>query len=242
MATDLQASPPTSRATYPDLADAAVLISGGASGIGEALVRSFADQGSRVGFVDIDETRGEALSTSLRNMGHACIFQAADVGDVAAFVVAITCIERQHGKTNVLINNAANDTRHDWRTVTPLEWDQRFAVNHRHAFFAIQAVAPAMIEAGRGSIINMGSISWMVMSPGIPVYESAKAAMHGLTRAMAKELGPYHIRVNTLAKYNFIWVNHDLRPKRRYPLQTRQQYSVKSGSGGDHSPPLPAKF
>lgn len=82
--------------------------------------------------------------------------------------------------------------------MTPLEWDQRFAVNHRHAFFAIQAVAPAMIEAGRGSIINMGSLSWMVMSPGIPVYESAKAAMHGLARAMAKELGPHNIRVNTL--------------------------------------------
>ena len=110
MAIDLQASPPTSRATYPDLADAAVLISGGASGIGEALVRSFADQGSRVGFVDIDEARGEALVTNLRNMGHSCAFQAADVGDVAAYVDAITFIERQHGKTNVLINSAANDT------------------------------------------------------------------------------------------------------------------------------------
>jgi NAD(P)-dependent dehydrogenase (short-subunit alcohol dehydrogenase family) len=99
----------------------------------------------------------------------------------------------------VLVNNAAHDQRHDWSKVTPDYWDDRIAVNLKHAFFAIQAVAPGMIKAGKGSIINFGSISWMIMSPDIPVYETAKAAAHGLTRSMARELGKSGIRVNTLA-------------------------------------------
>jgi NAD(P)-dependent dehydrogenase (short-subunit alcohol dehydrogenase family) len=103
-----------------------------------------------------------------------------------------------HGPAAVLINNAAHDERHDWSRVTPEEWDARINTNLRHAFFAIQAVAPGMIEAGRGSIINLGSISWMILVPRLPLYQTAKAAMHGLTRSMARELGRHRIRVNTL--------------------------------------------
>ena len=182
-------------ATYPSLQDVPVVISGGASGIGEALVRHFAAQGAKVGFVDIQTDRGEALA---REIGSSARFIPCDITDIAAYQSAIADFASAHGDALVLVNNAAHDQRHDWAEVTPDEWDQRMATNLKHAFFAMQAVAPGMIRAGRGSIINMGSISWMIMSPRIPVYETAKAAAHGLTRSMARELGKHGIRVNTL--------------------------------------------
>lgn len=185
-------------ATYPSLQGRPVVISGGATGIGAALVRQFAAQGARVGFVDIAAEAGRALADELRSAGQTVLFTPADVTDTAAYQDAIAGFGASHGPARVLINNAAHDQRHDWREVTSDYWDDRIAVNLKHFFFAIQAVAPAMQAAGGGSIINFGSISWMIMTPSIPIYETAKAAVHGLTRSMARELGRSGIRVNSL--------------------------------------------
>ena len=185
-------------ATYPSLAGVPVVISGGASGIGESIVRHFAGQGSKVGFVDIADEAGEKLAAELTAAGQAVRFTHCDITDVEAYRAAIAGFAAAHGDALVLINNAASDDRHDWAEVSTAYWDDRMAVNLRHAFFAIQAVAPGMIRAGRGSIINLGSISWMVMTPRLPLYETAKAATHGLTRSMARELGKAGIRVNSL--------------------------------------------
>lgn len=197
-AANLRTKAMTEFARYPSLADTAVIISGGASGIGESLVRNFAAQGARVGFVDIAVDAGSRLAEELAAAGRVVKFTPCDVTDTAAYQSAIADFAAAHGDALVLVNNAAHDQRHDWAEVTPAYWDDRMAVNLKHAFFAIQAVAPGMIAAGRGSIINTGSISWMVMTPRIPIYETAKAATHGLTRAMARELGKSGIRVNSL--------------------------------------------
>lgn len=188
----------TNTARYPSLAGVPVIISGGASGIGEALVRNFAAQGAKVGFVDIAADAGHGLAAELMASGQQASFAPCDVTDIEAYQAAIAHFAGVHGDALVLVNNAAHDQRHEWADVTSAYWDDRMAVNLKHAFFAIQAVAPGMIRAGRGSIINTGSISWMIMTPKIPVYETAKAATHGLTRAMARELGQSHIRVNTI--------------------------------------------
>ena len=185
-------------ARYPSLDGVPVVISGGASGIGEALVRRFAEQGAKVGFVDIQDERGTALAQELSSLGQTVRFAFCDIVEAEAYQEAIAGFAKVHGDALVLVNNAAHDQRHEWSEVTPAYWDDRMAVNLKHAFFAIQAVAPGMIKAKRGSVINTGSISWMIMSPNIPVYETAKAATHGLTRAMARELGKHNIRVNTL--------------------------------------------
>lgn len=185
-------------AIYPSLKDRPVVISGGASGIGAALVRHFAIQGAKVGFVDIAVEAGEMLARELTDAGHSVSFTPCDITDIAAYRTAIAGFASVHGNARVLVNNAAHDQRHDWADVTPDYWDERMAVNLKHAFFAMQAVAPGMAEAGGGSIINFGSISWMIMAPSIPIYETAKAAVHGLTRSMARELGRSAIRVNSL--------------------------------------------
>lgn len=185
-------------AAYPSLKGIPVVISGGASGIGESLVRNFAAQGARVGFVDIAAEAGNRLADELTAAGQTAKFIQCDVTDLAVYQAAIAGFAAAHGDALVLVNNAAHDQRHEWDEVTPDYWDDRMAVNLKHHFFAIQAVAPAMIKAGRGSIINTGSISWMVMTPRIPIYETAKAATHGLTRSMARALGKSGIRVNTL--------------------------------------------
>lgn len=188
----------TQTARYPSLSGMPVVISGGASGIGEALVRNFAAQGAKVGFVDIQDERGNALAGELTSAGQTVRFTRCDITDTSAYQAAIAGFAAAHGDALALLNNAAHDQRHEWQDVTSAYWDERMAVNLKHAFFAIQAVAPGMVRAGRGSIINTGSISWMIMSPKIPVYETAKAATHGLTRSMARELGKSGIRVNTL--------------------------------------------
>ena len=188
----------TQYARYPSLEGVPVVISGGASGIGAALVRNFAQQGARVGFVDIAGAAGDLLVTELAEAGHSVRFAHCDITDTAAYQAAIAGFADAHGDALVLVNNAAHDQRHDWSEVTPAYWDERLAVNLKHAFFAIQAVAPGMIRARRGSIINTGSISWMVGTPLIPLYATAKAAMHGLTRSMAGELGASGISVNSL--------------------------------------------
>jgi D-xylose 1-dehydrogenase len=203
-------------ATYPSLAGRTVLVSGGASGIGEAVVRAFAGQRARVGFVDILEEAGTKLSDELSGQGAELLFVPCDLTDVAALQAAVARIAEAFGTITVLINNAANDTRHDWRNETPESFDARIAVNLRHFFFAIQAVAPGMIEAGGGSIVNFGSISWMVGSRDLPVYMTAKAGIHGMTRSFARELGAHRIRVNTVLpgwvmteRQLKLWVNEE---------------------------------
>ncbi len=185
-------------ATYPSLKNAVVYVTGGASGIGEQIVRAFAEQGSYVGFVDLDVERGAALADELASAGARIVFEACDLRDIDALKAAFAGLERALGPAGVLVNNAARDDRHGWEDVTPEYYDERIATNLRHFFFAIQAVAPGMIKAGKGSIINFGSNSWWENTGGMPVYTTAKAAVHGLTRGMARDLGPHRIRVNTV--------------------------------------------
>ena len=182
-------------ANYPCLNGKTVFVTGGASGIGAEIVKGFAAQGAKVGFVDLDEAGSTALLDSLSGE-HA--FEQCDLRDIAAMQAAFAKLETKLGPAEVLVNNAARDDRHDWREVTPEYWDERMATNLRHMFFAIQAVAPAMIRAGGGAIINMGSNSWWEAGGGFPAYTSAKAAVHGLTRTMARDLGEHRIRVNTV--------------------------------------------
>jgi NAD(P)-dependent dehydrogenase (short-subunit alcohol dehydrogenase family) len=175
-----------------------VVISGGASGIGETIVREFAAQGSKVGFVDIARERGEALAAELTAAGHTVRFAPSDITDTAAYQETIRGFEAAHGPALALINNAANDQRIAWNEVTPESWDKATAVNLKHSFFAAQAVIPGMIKAGKGSIVNFGSISWMIMVGNLTAYTASKAAMHGMSRSLARDLGPHGIRVNTL--------------------------------------------
>ena len=181
-------------AIYPSLKDKVVIVTGGASGIGADIVTAFADQGSKVGFVDIDKVAGSALAQSTDGVE----FEHCDLKDVDALKAAFARIVDRLGPASVLVNNAARDDRHDWSVVTPEYWDERQATNLRHVFFAIQAVAPGMIEMGGGSIINLGSSSWWEAYGGFPGYATAKAAVHGLTRSMARDLGRHRIRVNTV--------------------------------------------
>ncbi len=184
-------------ATYPSLRERVVLVTGGGSGIGAEEVSQFAAQGARVAFVDIADEPSRALAARLAAAGHPePFFQHCDLTDIAALRGAIAEVGRRLGPITVLVNNAANDQRHAWEDVTPEYWDERLAVNLRHQFFAIQAVAPMMRAAGGGSIVNFGSISWHAGQGGMPAYTTAKAGVEGLTRGMARDLGPANIRVN----------------------------------------------
>ncbi|MDB5523999.1 MAG: 3-oxoacyl-ACP reductase [Rhizobium sp.] len=185
--------------TYPSLAGRSVFITGGGSGIGESLVRHFASQRSRVAFVDIAEGASRAVVESVSATGAgAPLFIPCDVRDVAALKSAISEACRQNGPIEVLCNNAGNDDRHQTQDVDLDYWDDRMAVNLRHQFFAAQAVLPYMKTAGGGSIVNFGSITWMVGDADCPAYVTAKAAIYGMTRALAREFGPHNIRVNCL--------------------------------------------
>lgn len=186
-------------AVYPSLRDRVVFVSGGGSGIGAEDVRQLAAQGARVAFVDIDEDASLALAAEIAAAGHPePFFQRCDLTDIHALQAAIATVANRLGPITVLVNNAANDQRHAWQDVTPEYWDERLAVNLRHQFFAIQAVAPMMKAAGGGSIINLGSISWHAGAGGMPAYTTAKAGIEGLTRGMARDLGPDNIRVNCI--------------------------------------------
>ncbi len=182
---------------YPSLAGRVVYVTGGASGIGEQMVRGFVEQGAHVGFVDFDRDSATRLLADLEGAGRVH-FAECDLRDVAALKAAFADLGSALGAATVLVNNAARDDRHPWQEVTPEYYDERIATNLRHMFFAIQAVAPGMIAAGGGSIVNLGSNSWWEASGGMPVYTSAKAAVHGMTRAFARDLGPHRIRVNTV--------------------------------------------
>jgi len=183
-------------AGYPSLAGRTVFISGGGSGIGAFIVEHFAQQGSRVAFCDVADEPAQAL---MARLAPAPVWYCrCDVRDIAALRATLADIETEWGPITVLVNNAARDDRHALEGVTPEYWDDRLAVNLRHHFFAAQAVAPGMARAGGGSIINLGSVSWMRATPGMVAYTTAKAAIHGLTRTLARELGPQNIRVNCL--------------------------------------------
>ena len=182
-------------AQYPSLDGKNVLVTGGASGIGAEIVRAFAGQGARVGFLDLD---GEASAALAADLGDAVSFELCDLRDIDALRAGIGALRDRLGPAQVLVNNAARDDRHDWTKVTPEYWDERMATNLRHMFFAIQAVAPDMIAGGGGSIVNIGSNSWWEAVGGFPAYATAKSAVHGLTRTMARELGQHRIRVNTV--------------------------------------------
>ena len=185
-------------ARYPSLEGRSVLVTGGASGIGASLVEHFVAQGSKVGFIDIDAAGGEALAASLAHAATAPCFVAADLTDTEALRSAIEAVRQRFGPVTVLLNNAANDQRHSIESTTPASWDAGIGVNLKHQFFAAQAVAPGMQAAGGGSIVNFGSVSWMLKQGGMPVYTTSKAAVQGLTRSLARDLGRFNIRVNTL--------------------------------------------
>ena len=185
-------------ASYPSLIDRNVFITGGATGIGACFVKQFVAQGARVGFVDIDLASGFALARSLTDARHAPQFLQADLTDIAALESAMAQFRKQAGPIKTLINNAANDLRCPIEETTPESWDAGMAVNLKHQFFAARNVAQDMQKSGGGSIINLGSVSWKLKQGGMPVYTTAKAAVQGLTRSLARDLGPFNIRVNTL--------------------------------------------
>ena len=190
---------PIASTLYPSLRERVVFISGGSSGIGAELVRAFAAQGARVAFCGTRVDGGQALCDEVQNAGHARPFYAAcDVRDVLAYQALLADVSAQLGPVRVLVNNAGRDDRHAMEEVTPELWDERLALNLKHYFFAIQAVAPGMALAGGGSVINMGSVSWMRGRPNLVGYTTAKAGILGLTRTLARELGPRNIRVNAI--------------------------------------------
>lgn len=196
----LQASLTASRAAiYPSLAGKRVLVTGGGSGIGEALTEAFVRQGARVAFVDIaDEASRSLVERLAEGTDHAPLYRHCDLTNIDHLRSVISDIVEQFGGVDVLVNNAANDDRHAIADVTPEYWDNRIAVNLRHLFFAAQAVAPSMKQAGGGVILNFGSISWHLALPDIVLYQTAKAGIEGMTRAMARDLGEHGIRVNTI--------------------------------------------
>lgn len=184
---------------YPSLAGKLVFISGGSSGIGADLVRSFAAQGSTVAFCGTKPNGGDALIEQIRAQGQPePIYAACDVRDALAYQTLLRSVIERAGPIRVLVNNAGRDDRHAMEDVTPEFWDDRQALNLKHYFFAIQAVAPGMAEAGGGSVINMGSVSWMRGRPNLAGYTTAKAGILGLTRTLARELGARNIRVNAV--------------------------------------------
>ncbi|MBV7393968.1 SDR family NAD(P)-dependent oxidoreductase [Mameliella sediminis] len=206
-------------AIYPSLKGKTVFITGGASGIGLEMVKAFAAQGARTGFVDFNREAGEALAAE--TLGEIA-FEYCDLRDIDQLKTAFAALAAKLGPATVLVNNAARDDRHSWEEVTPEYWDERMQTNLRHMFFAIQAVAPGMIAAGGGSIINMGSNSWWEAGGGMPAYTTGKSAVHGLTRTMARDLGDHRIRVNAIVpgwimteRQKELWVTPDAIEKHR---------------------------
>ena len=188
-----------SLARYPSLVDRVVLITGGSTGIGAALVEQFVDQGARVGFIDIDVPNAEALVRQLTPRARtAPLFVPADISSVPKLEAAIDVVRERLGPITVLLNNAANDQRHKIEDTTSESWDAGIAVNLKHQFFAARKVSGDMKAAGGGSIVNFGSVSWKLKQGGMPVYTTAKSAVQGLTRSLARDFGPFNIRVNTI--------------------------------------------
>jgi NAD(P)-dependent dehydrogenase (short-subunit alcohol dehydrogenase family) len=193
-------TPARSYATYPSLRDRTVFITGGADGIGAAMVQEFAKQGSRVGFADINRAKAEATieQCRLHPVEHLPRFYELDLRDIPAVKATFAKAIDDLGGIEVLVNNAASDDRHTWQEVTEEYWNDRLNTNLRHYFFAIQSVAQQMIDGGGGSIINIGSSSYMMQETMFPGYAIAKSAVEGITRTMARQFGADNIRVNTV--------------------------------------------
>jgi NAD(P)-dependent dehydrogenase (short-subunit alcohol dehydrogenase family) len=183
-------------ASYPSLAQRIAFVSGGGSGIGAFIVTRLEQQGCKVAFCDVADAPSQALAEKLAPA--AVRYHRCDVRDIGALRAVLAAVEKEWGPITVLVNNAARDDRYALESMTPEYWDDALAVNLRHHFFAAQAVAPGMARAGGGSIINLGSVSWMRGVPGMAAYTAAKAAINGLTRTLARELGPENIRVNSI--------------------------------------------
>lgn len=186
-------------AIYPSLRDRPVFITGGGSGIGASIVEHFCAQHAKVAFVDIADEPSKALVEAIAARGHARpLFVRCDLRDIDALHRAIAETAAALGAFRVLVNNAGNDDRHKALEMTVPYWDDRIQVNLRHQFFAAQAVIPGMKAAGGGSIVNFGSISWMNAEGGYAAYTASKAAVHGITRGLARDFGADNIRVNTV--------------------------------------------
>jgi len=190
----------TKFATYPSLEGRSVLVTGGGSGIGAATVLAFAEQQSKVAFIDFDREASLKTVAAVQAAGHAApLFLEADLRDIAALREAVAEAARANGDITVLVNNAARDDRHPFDTVTPEYWDDRIAMNLKHQFFCAQAVHPMMKRAGGGSIVNLGSVSWLAGQGGMHAYTASKSGVVGLTRGQARDFGPDNIRVNCVA-------------------------------------------
>lgn len=190
------------KASYPCLADKRVIITGGGSGIGEAIVEAFALQGAKVGFVDVAEEPSLILVERLEGIACPVLFRHKDLRDNSSLQHCLEGLIDELGGCDVLVNNAASDDRHSVEEVTPDYWDERLAVNLKHQFFAAQQVIGPMRSVGGGAIINLGSISWHLGLTDLVIYQTAKAAVEGLTRGLARELGKDNIRVNTIIPGN----------------------------------------
>ena len=186
-------------ATYPSLKNKVVLITGGAQGIGESIVEQFIKQQSKVAFLDIDEKAAENLVNRIKlEYKQTPLFIKCDLKDIDQLKNSISLVREKLGSISVLVNNAANDERHDIDSVTPEFWDDRMNINLRHYFFAAQSVYKGMKDMGWGTIVNIGSFSWMIAQGGMPGYTTAKSAVMGLTRTLARDLGIYNVRVNCI--------------------------------------------
>jgi NAD(P)-dependent dehydrogenase (short-subunit alcohol dehydrogenase family) len=184
-------------AIYPSLRGQVAFVSGGATGLGAEFVAQLAAQGVRVSFIDVQDEAAHTLADEVAGRAHPRpLYQHCDVRDIVALQAAVAATGGRLGPVTVLVNNAANDERHSVETLRVAQWDDRLNVNLRHHFFATQAAAPMMRAAGRGSVINLGSISAHIDLMDLPVYVTAKAGIEGLTRTLARELGPAGIRIN----------------------------------------------
>jgi D-xylose 1-dehydrogenase len=205
-------------ARYPDLEGLPVLVTGGGSGIGSSIVEHFAAQGARVGSIEVNRETAERTRAAVREAtGRDVAFAIADLRDVEATRAAVADLAGRTGAFRVLVNNAGDDARHPWDTVTPELWDERFAVNLRHQFFVAQAVVPGMIAAGGGSIVNLNSISWMFGAAGLVAYTTSKSAVSGLTKSLAREWGVHGIRVNGIAPGWVLTEKQVTRAQAQYP-------------------------